>query len=58
MAAIDAILLTTDFLGLAPPEHAANFVVALTDTELSAACFEPLLLYLVEGRKEEKAVIS
>lgn len=57
MATIDAILLTTDLLGLAPPQHAANFIAALTGTELFAAWLEPLLPYLGDGRKEGKEVI-
>lgn len=57
MAAIDAILPTTDLLGLAPPQHTASFVVALTDTELSAAWLEPLLPCLGDKRKEGEEVI-
>lgn len=54
MAAIDAILQATDLLGLAPPKHTADFVVALTDPELSTAWLEPLLPYLGDERKEKK----
>lgn len=56
MAAINAILLTADLLRLALPEHTADFAVALTDTELSAAWCKPVLPYLGKDRKDEKEV--
>lgn len=57
MAAINAILLTAELLILAPPEHTANFAIALTDTELSAVWRKPVLPYLGKERKEGKEVI-
>lgn len=50
VAAIGAILLTAQLLGLALPWHTASSVSAFTDAEPSAAWLEPPLPYL-EGKE-------